>query len=366
MGTNKYLVRLTPHDKFFFGGERTFGQKSGDNDKTSETNYFVKSNYFPQQTALLGFIRHQLLLKTEDTKIFKNNKIQDKDEAAKLIGSSSFVMGTDFPYGKIFSLSPVFISKRIDVKNYDFYFPANKEYQSYKKLDKDCKEKFVDVFLELESGGDAMLLKDYDPKYDFDDFLINKNLVRLKYDKDVFIEHKQVGIRKKYKGGTDDEAYYIQIFYKLVQGFSLAFVVELDSSVVFEAEHLVVFGGEQQSFKMEVEDFTRDFADLVPCYRPSQNFDKVVLVSDAYVETNKVLNDAIFAVTDTVDFRFLSTQTENHYNYYNKPKKSNKYSLFKRGSVFYGDIPKIQLHFDDQIFKNLGYNFYKSIKKQTV
>lgn len=366
MGTNKYLVRLTPHDKFFFGGERTFGQKSGENDKTSETNYFVKSNYFPQQTALLGFIRHQLLLKTEDTKIFKNNKIQDRDKAGKLIGDSSFIIGEKFPYGKIHSLSPVFISKKIEPKNYDFYFPANKEYQSYKKLDKDCKEDFVDIFLELENSEDVMLLKDYDPKYEFNDFLINKKLDRLKYDKEVFIEHKQVGIRKKYEGGTDNEAYYIQIFYKLVQDFSLAFVVELDSSVVFKGEDLVVFGGEQQSFKMEVEDFRRDFAHLVPDYKPSKNYDKVVLVSDAYVENNDVLNEAVFAVTDTVDFRFLSTQTDSDFNYYNKPQKSNKYNLFKRGSVFYGDIHKIHKCFDNQNFNKLGYNFYKSINKQTV
>lgn len=365
MATKKYLVRLTPHDKFFFGGERTFGQKSDDNDMTTETNYFVKSNYFPQQTALLGFIRHQLLLKADD-KIFKNNKIQDKVEAGKLIGGSSFVVGTDFPYGKIHSLSPVFISKKIETKKYDFYFPANKEYQSYKKLNKECKEEFVDVFLELDIRNDAPIIIEYDPKYEFDDFLVNKKLDRLKYDEKVFIEHKQVGIRKKYEGGTDDKAYYIQIFYKLDQNFSLAFIVELEDSVNFKSEDLVVFGGEQQSFKMEVEDFTADFADLIPDYKPSKNFDKVVLVNDAYVENNDVLNEAVFAITDTVDFRFLCTQTESNHNYYNKPEKSNKYSLFKRGSVFYGDISKIQIYFDNQNFKDLGYNLYKSIKKQTV
>ena len=54
MGTIKYLVKLTPYDKFFFGGERTFGQKADDKDQTTETNYFVKSNYFPQQNPVIS------------------------------------------------------------------------------------------------------------------------------------------------------------------------------------------------------------------------------------------------------------------------------------------------------------------------
>ena len=76
MTTKKYIVKLTPHDKFFFGGEKNFGQKEKKDDDTSITNYFVKSNYFPQQTGVLGFVRHQLLLQCNDEKIFKDNKIQ--------------------------------------------------------------------------------------------------------------------------------------------------------------------------------------------------------------------------------------------------------------------------------------------------
>ena len=36
----------------------------------------------------------------------------------------------------------------------------------------------------------------------------------LKKYSEVFVEHKQVGIRKNYEGATENEAYYIQFFYK--------------------------------------------------------------------------------------------------------------------------------------------------------
>ncbi|WP_431430010.1 type III-B CRISPR module-associated Cmr3 family protein [Bacteroides hominis] len=49
-----YLITLTPMDWFFFGGERTL-------DDGKSADYISYSNKFPQQSALLGMIRYQLL-----------------------------------------------------------------------------------------------------------------------------------------------------------------------------------------------------------------------------------------------------------------------------------------------------------------
>ncbi|MFK1829260.1 type III-B CRISPR module-associated Cmr3 family protein [Bacteroides fragilis] len=49
-----YLITLTPMDWFFFGGERTL-------DDGKSADYISHSNKFPQQSALLGMIRYQLL-----------------------------------------------------------------------------------------------------------------------------------------------------------------------------------------------------------------------------------------------------------------------------------------------------------------
>ncbi len=367
MGTKKYLVKLTPHQNFFFGGERTFGQKTDEKD-TTETNYFVLSNYYPQQTAVLGFVRHQLLLQADNT-IFDENHIKDESKAIKLIGDGSFRINRNFPYGKIHSISPVFLCKASGDEQ-DYYFAANKEFQKYTKMNDECEEEDVDKFLELGKANGVFLLNGYDPKFDFDDFLVNKKLERLKYD-EVFKEQRQVGIRKKYKGGTDDDAYYIQTFFRFETNdkeprslWSFAFILELDETINLTDRAIVPFGGEQQAFKMEVQpDFNTPIEKLIPEYQPSKNFDKVVLVSDAFVESNEILQVAEYAITQTLDFRFLSTNTLQGFNYYNRPNKSSKYNLFKRGSVFYGDVESIEKQLKNKEFQNLGYNIYKRIKK---
>ena len=356
MATKKYLVKLTPYEKFFFGGENTFGHGH-------QANYLVKSQYFPQQTGVLGFIRHQLLLQSNDS-IFKNNIIQDTNNATKLIGETGFKINRKFPYGAIKSLSPVFISN-----GNEYFLPGNKEYQKYTKLDKNCNKIEIDIFLDLEKEGDNYTYKEYNPKFPILDLLISKNN-RKSYE-DIFIEKKQVGIRKNYKGGSDDEAYYIQTFYGMKDGYSFAFIVELeekveDIDVNFSSQKLVVFGGEQQAFKMEVEEFKDSFNKLIPDYEPSTHFNKFVLVSDAYVEEN-IMNEVDFANTETIDFRFIKTDI-NEKNFYTKPDKSQKYNLYKKGSVFYfsTDEQKIKIKslLKNEVLENLGYNHYKIINKK--
>lgn len=367
MGTIKYLVKLTPHEKFYFGGEQTFGEKSGKDD-TTETNYLVKSNYFPQQTSILGLIRHQLLIQSDEN-VFKENKIQDSIEASKLIGESGFSDSAKFPLGKIHSISPVFLSKNTGESDAAFFFPANKEYQKYTKFNDSCTEVPVNLFLELvENAAGAFILKDFDPKYPFDDFLINKANTKLKYD-DVFIEKRQVGIHKNYDGSSDDDAYFIQSFYTFKKTdnhfFSFSFIVELDDSAKFETKQVVTFGGEQQLFKLEViPNFKQVFEQLIPDYEATTDFDKVVLVSDAYVENNEIFQKSAFAITETIDFRFIKTCVSKSANYYNKPEKSRKVNLIKRGSVFYGDIKLISESLKNDTFNKIGYNIYKIINKK--
>ena len=186
----------------------------------------------------------------------------------------------------------------------------------------------------------------------------------MKKYKEFFLEHKQVGIRKNYEGVTKEKEYYIQIFYKLTENYSFAFVVELSEDISFSGSKLVVFGGEQQGFQMEVSPFENDFESLIPDYEGSADFDKLVLVNDAYIVDNKVFDDCDFAISETTDFRCLRTETKINYNYYNRPAKSSKYELLKRGSVFYGDTEKIKKHFEVENFRQLGYNIFKIIPKK--
>lgn len=355
MSTKKYLIKLIPHEKFFFGGERNFNRTGGED----VANYMVKSNYFPQQTALLGFVRHQLLLQSDDA-IFKDNKIVDEKLAADLIGENSFAINREFPYGAIHSISPIFIS---NTEN-EHHVPANKEYQFDTKINDDCSIEIIDHFLEYENSGIPILDK-YNPKYNFPDVLQHKNNNPIEYN-EIFQEHRQIGIRKNYEGNSEDgdKGLYIQIFYKFKASYCFAFVVEFDEKTELKSSDLVSFGGEQQSFNMEISEFKDNLESIFPDFEPSKNIDKLVLISDAYVENNEVLAQCEFANTETVDMRFIESKTQINTNYYTKPALSVKYNLFKKGSVFYGDTAKIASYFKNEIFKNLGYNHYKIINKK--
>lgn len=362
MATKKYLVKLIPHDKFFFGGEKTFGENN-------QANYYVVSKFFPQQTGVLGLIRHQLLLQCDDKDIFKNNKIVDNKLAKKLIGEKSFSIGEGFRFGKIISLSPVFISDSNAINTDDsYYFPANKEYHWHEKMDDNCKSQLIREFLQINLEP-YPLLNGYDAKFGLPDLLMNKEGKLIKY-MDVFAKHKQVGIKKKYNGGTDDNAYYIQTFYKFKKGFSFSFILELDADAKFKSQDITAFGAEQQAFKMHVADFEGDkdmkttleesFLKLTPIYEKSTNSDKVVLVNDAYVSED-IIQYCTFAITETIDFKFLKTEVSTP-NHYSKPNKSIKYNLYKKGSVFYGNTDEIIKCLDNKQFNNIGYNIYKVIK----
>lgn len=383
---SKYLIKLTPHSTFFFGGEKTFGENN--------TNYFVKSEYFPQQTTLLGMVRYQLLVQSGDA-IFKNNKIQNKDEVTSLIGEQSFTIGNDFNFGLIEKLSPVFISD----KDNEFLFPANKEYQW---IDKEINENGVEKeinnfrlkeFYKNENGaGNFPNLKDfipvmkgYDPKKDLPDLLVNKDLTIKKYydfnkDKNeaekengIFIEQKQVGIRKNYEGKSDDKSFFVQILRKLKKGYSFAFILELKNlelknGTKFNNNNVVTLGADQSKFKMEVtKNYERNFDDLIPNYEKSKNSDKIILVSDAYV-SNKILKVSDFAITETVKFRSLKSNVKETKKYTALSSNDNEalsktqtYIFFKRGSVFYGNTEEIGKKINNDVLQKIGYNIYKTI-----
>lgn len=358
----KYLVKLTPHDNFFFGGETTFGEVNA--------NYFVKSNYYPQQTSLLGLIRYQLLAQDKNG-IFKNNVIENPQKASGLIGANSFHFKKDFSFGKIKSISPVFISD----SNNNYLFQANKEYQV-------VDGNFVLRQYDTRNGKSTIykenlvipFLSGYKAKDGLPELLINKDLSIIKHFdfefNGMFIKNEQVGIRKNYDGNSGDKAYYIQIFFKIVKGYSFVFILELEDNDDFESQNVVVLGGEQSKFKMDVSEFVGEFNDLVPDYEKSDNVDKVVLVSDAYLG-NEIFDVCDFAITDIIDFRSIESSVENTKNYsaFNKTdtlNKTAKFNLFKKGSVLYGNVGAISnLINKNESLQKVGYNHFKEINKKS-
>ncbi len=363
-----YLIRLTPHDKFFFGTGKEFGPNN--------QHYFIKSGYFPQQTTLLGMLRYQLLCQAGKN-IFNKNKIQDKKEAATLIGLKSFIQGEYNTFGAIQSLSPLFL-----MQNKTRLFPLSKEYQRDKENYKMC-----------EISKDFNLLKDYEAKKGLPELWTDEQGKKYLLE-DLFTEVEQVGIRKNYDGKTDDKAFYMQT-YRRFKTADTAFAFYVRSTKEIRPSNLVFMGRERQSFTMEVEKVDHSFQVNKKLYQASKNAHKVILLSDAYFNEisdynqpeSAECNDFFiaqhfykFAITETIKFRCLQANlcTKTYYNIRKKEDDEKKYNetnrhkskqieLYKRGSIFYFSNEEDMRSFTEKLenseFHTIGYNHFITIKK---
>ncbi|MDO4790561.1 MAG: type III-B CRISPR module-associated protein Cmr3 [Porphyromonas sp.] len=356
-----YLVKLTPIEKFFFGQKNTFEEDN--------VNYFVRSSHFPQQTALLGLLRYQLLLNS-GSDIFSDNKIVKATEAAKLIGKQSFspfFEGESF--GVIKGLSPIFL---IDKNSEESYFPAGKRYQ---KKGKDKPYEVLSLFCESKHP----FFKDYSSKAEHPNMWINSKGELLDEDT-LFVEDSRVGMRKNYEGNTDDNSFFYETFYRFnnengKRNLCFAFYCELETEREF-SNRIVHLGGERQPFSMEVikvnpaEGYTSKTEAIK--YGKDENYYTVMLLSDAYIESETV-DEAYFAVTEITEFACLLTTTERRKRFYNRNKErelrhttddnisvSKEIELYARGSLFYFKNKDAAEDFKREVesshFHTIGYN----------
>lgn len=407
MSTYLYLIKLTPLDKFFFGQKKTFGDDNA--------NYFVYSSLFPQQTALLGLLRYQLLqIAGED--VFKDNKIQNEDEAGKLIGKQSFspFAGKKLEFGIIQSLSPVFIiDKKNDEGKEEHFLPVGKRFQKEKEEDP-----YNLLHLSCEVGCPP-IFEAYDPKKGLASCWLSSNGTTLLNEEDFFIKDERIGIRKDYEGATNDDAFFCQRYYRfknfkkvdsekpkvckqpLVREHDFCFATVLQTEGEIEHEKLngriVYLGGERQPFLMEVSEVSEEtfklniesstftaeayYKSLFKTFKlniesstltSDEKHYTVVLLSDAKIEPNH-LEGVKFASAEVKDFACLLTHvwTKKFYNKENKRQEhylkesatalSVQKELYARGSVFYFDTEDQANQFCEDLekvpnFYTIGYN----------
>lgn len=402
-----YLIKLTPLDKFFFGQKKTFGDDNA--------NYFVCSSHFPQQTTLLGLLRYQLLqIAGED--VFKDNKIQDTNKAAKLIGEQSFspFVKDKLQFGIIQSLSPVFIiDKKNDEGKEEYFLPVGKRFQKkkekapYSLLHLSCEDECPPIFDE------------YKPKKGLASCWLSSKSHTLLNEEDFFTKDERIGIRKDYEGATNDDAFFRQRYYRFknfkkvvedeegneckqppvrVHDFCFATVLETEKAIEHEKLNgrIVYLGGERQPFLMEISEekkasdltiesstFTAEtyYKSLFKTFKlniesstltSDEKHYTVVLLSDAMIDPDH-LSKVRFASTEVKDFACLLTHVGTR-RFYNKKKKreeqnieevetalSHQHELYARGSVFYFDTKEQANQFCEDLekvpnFHTIGYN----------
>lgn len=390
-----YQIDLKPLDVFFFGGEQHFGE--GD-----ETNYFVRSNFYPQQSGVLGMLRHQLLIQNNCIPITKDNMTKASD----LIGGESYnIGGNSISFGAILNISPLFISKESKL-----LFPEASEYYINKKnapneltmISLDTPNGQTLIYPERKSEYVISVGKNYLGKYEIKELLVSKQGEKLyyKYERDfeskdslpangIFIETGKPGIQKSLRKqkGQKDQGFYKQYSWRFPSNVCFTFFVEIDRDIAktFESGRIML-GGEKSAFHMVVKEYTETFSpfDESSAFysglydRPHQSLNKIVCLSDC-IASDELANKLVFMTNTMVDFRNsrtkigrtsnynrMSTEKKDEITSFDSPTRSLKYQLIKRGSVLWVDdqnLGYVENHLKQPQHRAIGYNYFKTIQK---
>lgn len=395
---NKYLITLKPLTPFFFGGENTFGE--------GKINYFARSNYLPQQTTILGMLRHELLIQND--LIGTDPKTNDWKS---LIGENSFQkINNQFvnDFGAIKNISPVFLS------NGEVHYTSQALDWAYCEVDNgnkknNCsiKEKHIaPLFVDFKQINDGFVIfnnsaepipvleanmKPYDPKYGLVSLWVShdgKTLRQWDYENPdefdntigfkngFFIKHEQVGIHRKISKKRDEEGdFYKQVYYKIVENFCFAFFLDLElpTGIIFDSR-IITMAGERSVFQMTVKDangqsFETIFTESTFTENHGRKQDAFILTSNCFC-TEDLLDKCLFSINDEVNFQNIVTQQKINVDYAAFKRGVNKsgenLKFLKRGSVIYtkpGKNNDVIKSFQNDAFSKIGYNKYLIINK---
>ena len=351
-----YLITLTPMGKFFFGGDMTFSTNGKETDYTS---YIIRSSNFPQQTSLLGMLRFLVLRNDKSVFDCSSQSITDRDNAKDLIGANSFELsGIESDFGVIKNISPCFIQAK---KDGDKWTTLSLEPKASKiKIDFSNFSKAMLNGVEIDipqSDYDPKKENEYDTCYLFED---GKKQIK---ESDIFIQDISNGINRDiHTGKTDDNALFKQISYRMGEGFRYAFYAEVD------LERFKDYDGQMVSVGADNSQFIIGISECDKQKKEIQEGKVVTLLSPAYL-TEEDIKTVRFAITETIPFRCMKTQTVSVESYNKRYKKgvmgySEKLSLYASGSVFYFKTEtdasaftnKLKAHAD---FYQIGYNHYQ-------
>jgi len=319
----KYLVTLKPLEPFLFGGNQTFGTL-GDKEAGS---YLVTSRQFPQQTALLGMLRKELMIQAGLLTRKRRGEWVDKHKnvaAINLVGYEKFSMSEKVlqDFGMIERLSPIFLMQ--------------KQKRYIKKVDIDSYN--------YEDG----VLDGYNPKDDIYDNFVSLDGEKSLKSEDIFRAIEQTGNKK----GGEDNSLFKKTSYILNDGFSFAFYIELDTTL---NSAMISLGADRSAFMMEVKE---DDASLALDYADPKGY--LTLLSDALI-TVDIKANCDFAITSELSHRNLKSKKSALKK--NKFEKSETVYLYEKGSVFMNPSEALLADLNQENLQQIGYNIYSIGKK---
>lgn len=349
--SNKQIfVELQPSGPYFFGSERTFNTAEKDKYGESVTNYFAESNKVPQQTAILGLLRHTLLA-------LNNCLNKTPVEKQKIIGDKNFDGEHKDGYGFIAQISPLVIAAKNSDNAFDFLVPTPFIKQKDAIL---CYSQVDSHSLDILSKDKTPKLAEFDHKKFSFETLWQDKCGKITDDNDIFYKLTKVGVNIEKNRKNEGEGFYKQTFYGLKKDFSFGVWVTFSDAADLDKlkTTFMPFGADQGLFKII-------FHSGISCIFEEQTSQTkgICLLSDAYIDPGFFKKNIDFGITEFTDFRFLKSKEKDFYKLNNATDKSGKMRLLKRGSVLFTDKPEEvenQLK-SETAYRNIGYNYYKFI-----
>ena len=314
---NNYIVRLTPIDSYFFGGEVTFGEGTNQ-------NYLVESNLLPQVSTVLGVMRY-VILRQENLLAAKSQ--DDFERVKSLIGEKGFCMDPKVTnYGVIKQISPVFVENYADHK---YYMPMPLDFGYDVRSDEDF-EFLTEAFAYKKKGIEIEKFdcKNYD-NYQY--WIDNSGKEKLK-ESAIFKEVTQVGITKNNRRDDENDAFLKQKSYRMAYGFCFTLSVSLDYDLDV-SDSFVFMGGNRSMFRMQIEKKNYDFKTTFSALKKDG---RKLLLGDAFF-TDKERESMPFCWGCAVANRYIITNYSSSKKW-DKPVKTEKlFKLLKRGGVVLAD-----------------------------
>lgn len=337
-------LKFTPLEDYFFGKENE--------DKNGEQNYFLKSNYLPQVTTILGVVRYWLLVASGK---LINGRITDKTKAETIIGKQSFTLDGSFDFGMLKNVSNLFLLNSENKK----LIPAPLW------LDEENTQFNWDHTIS------APILPTYSPKKDYP--LLFSDGTKENLFSEIFEQRESSHNRKNNREPNDKEAYFKLLSFTLKNGFSFGVNIELDDKLELNHKDTYIFklGGENKLFKVEViTDALQPEKDILKKYA-NNKYIKLTFTSDAYLENFK-RQDYLFGIITTKNFRSLFINNNNANNYTALDKsgkdktqitKSKLFQIIEAGSVIYFENEGqseafIQKYLKNEPRKKAGFNHF--------
>lgn len=348
MSEKEYLVKLTPLEPYFFGGERNnyFTQERS----YQKNDYFIRSELLPSQTTLLGMLRFLVL---QEKGLLNGNKNNDKglpEKQMQIIGRSSFQIDSESEqnFGVIKRLSPKFL---ISGENKYIPLPLNHNNDS-------CKYSPFEMIRNADGliteNGEGSLFPNWNSgkHYILEGFMNVSEHNKIVYNKDLFRQHVRTRIYKK----STKEGFFKRAYIDLEDSFSIGFYVVLDGQSL-PSKEIVYLGKNKSAFAFECVLRDNDLdTDLI---NVRLNSETPVYYALSDVRFNRPVKDIIsYSIVLKNTYRNIYTDLARTSGT-GRLKLSSMYQMVKAGSVFYvrrERVKEFEGSFDNINCKKIGLN----------